>query len=200
MIKVAITGGIAMGKSSLIKRLRCLLEKVEFFDADECVAELLTRKAICEKIVEEFGNSALDTDDNINRSYLRNQVFDSADRRAALESILHPEVHQCYLDLNREALAKSADIFIADIPLLFESGTKYSSDIVAVVACDEQTQLRRLEKRPGVTTDLARRMINAQLPIEEKMNLADHVIWNAGSPNQLQQQTVYFAKWLKNKI
>ena len=113
---------------------------------------------------------------------------------------MHPEVHQCYLDLNREALAKSADIFIADIPLLFESGTKYSSDIVAVVACDEQTQLRRLEKRPGVTTDLARRMINAQLPIEEKMNLADHVIWNAGSPNQLQQQTVYFAKWLKKKI
>ncbi|MCH2060376.1 MAG: dephospho-CoA kinase [Verrucomicrobiales bacterium] len=200
MINVAITGGIAMGKSSFLKELRLLLEGVEIFDADECVGELLTTEVICEKIVKEFGSAVLDNNETIDRSYLRHQVFDSVDRRAALEDILHPEVYQRYLDASRVALAESAKIFLADIPLFFETGSKYTGDVVAVVACDENTQLSRLAGRSGVKSSLARQMINAQLPIKDKMALADHVIWNAGSPKQLKIQTIYFAKWLNEKI
>ena len=189
-----------MGKSSFLKELRLLLEGVETFDADECVGELLTTEVICEKIAKEFGSAVLDNNETIDRSYLRHQVFDSVDRRAALEDILHPEVYQRYLDASRVALAESAKIFLADIPLFFETGSKYTGDVVAVVACDENTQLSRLAGRSGVKSSLARQMINAQLPIKDKMALADHVIWNAGSPKQLKIQTIYFAKWLNEKI
>jgi len=200
MTSVAITGGIAMGKSSVVENLRALFSKEAFFDADQCVGELLTRGEICEKLVAEFGDAVLQGDGEINRCFLRHQVFDSAKRRVALEDILHPEVYKCYLDFNREATSRSARISFADIPLLFETGNNYQADLVLVVACDKETQLDRLHSRPGITPELACRMLESQLPIEKKTELADHVIWNSGSREQLQQQTKYFAQWLKKKI
>lgn len=200
MMSIAITGGIAMGKSSLLEGLRPIFGQGGFFDADQCVGELLTSRAICEKITAEFGNAVLDGNGNIDRSFLRHQVFDSAERRAALESILHPEVYKCYLEFNQEALASSAEIIFADIPLLFETGAQYARDLVVVIACDKQTQLERLQSRPGIDPEMACRMVESQLSIEEKMKLADHVIWNSGSRKQLQQQIEYFTQWLKQKI
>ena len=200
MTTVAITGGIAMGKSSVLENLRKIFSREAFFDADQCVGELLTRGEICEKLKEEFGNAVLEGDGKINRSFLRHQVFDSAKRRAALEGILHPEVYKCYLDFTQEAMTNSASISFVDIPLLFETGKDYATDLVIVVACDRETQFDRLHRRPGIDPDLACRMMDSQWPIEKKMELADHVIWNSGSRKQLQQQTKYFAQWLKQKI
>lgn len=200
MITAAITGGIAMGKSAVVENLRLIFPQEAFFDADECVQELLTRREICEILASEFGEAVLEGNGEINRSHLRSQVFDSAKRRAALEGILHPEVHKYYLKVNQEAVGCSASILFADIPLLFESDHEYSQDLVLVVACDKDTQLERLQKRPEIDSLLAHRMVAAQLPIERKLELADHVIWNSGTRKQLQQQTKYFAQWLKQKI
>jgi dephospho-CoA kinase len=200
VMNVAITGGIAMGKSAFMGALRPIFDQESFFDADQCVGELLTRQGICEKISGEFGSAVLDSGGKINRSFLRHQVFDSAERRAALESILHPEVYKCYLEFTQEALASPAKIIFADVPLLFETGKKYTRDLVVVVACDKQTQLDRLQSRSGMDPEMASRMVAAQLPIEAKMKLADHVIWNSGSLKQLDQQIKYFAQWLKQKI
>ena len=200
MITVAITGGIAMGKSTVVENLRLIFPQEAFFDADECVRELLTRREICETLALEFGKAVLEGNGEINRSLLRSQVFDSAKRRATLEDILHPEVYKCYLKVNQEAVGDAASILFADIPLLFESEHEYSRDLVIVVACDKDTQLQRLQKRPGISSLLAARMVAAQLPVEHKVELADHVIWNSGTRKQLQQQTKYFAQWLKQKI
>ncbi|MCP4849077.1 MAG: dephospho-CoA kinase [Verrucomicrobiaceae bacterium] len=200
MTTVAVTGGIAMGKTSVFEELQALFPEEVYFDADQCVGELLTRRETCEKIQEEFGKAVLEGDGKINRSYLRYQVFDSAKRRAALENILHPEVYNCYLDFHQAAADNSARISFLDIPLLFESGDDYQRDVVIVVACDKDTQLERLNRRPGITSSLACRMVDSQWPIERKIELADHVIWNSGSQKQLQQQTKYFAQWLKQKI
>jgi dephospho-CoA kinase len=200
MMTVAITGGIAMGKSSVVEDLRLIFSQEAFFDADQCVGELLTSGEICEKISKEFGNAVLGGDGKINRPFLRQQVFDSAKRRNALEDILHPEVFKCYLGFNQEAMASSTKILFADIPLLFETGKEYPRDLVIVVACDKDTQLDRLQRRPGLDPGLAFEMVQSQLPIEKKMELADHVIWNSGSRKQLQQQIKYFAQWLKQKI
>ena len=200
MVKVVITGGIAMGKSTVVENLRLIFPGEAFFDADECVQELLTRREICETIASEFGKTVLDRKGEINRSRLRSQVFDSAKRRATLEGILHPEVHKCYLKVNQEAVADAVSILFADIPLFFESEHEYSQDLVIVVVCDKDTQLQRLQKRPGIDSLLADRMVAAQLPVEHKVGLADHVIWNSGNRKQLQQQIKYFAQWLQQKI
>ena len=200
MITVAITGGIAMGKSTVVDNLRLIFPQEAFFDADECVREVLTRREICETLASKFGKAVLEGNGKINRSRLLNQVYNSAKRRTELEGILHPEVHKLYLKINQEAVGDAASILFAEIPLLFESKHERSQDQVIVVACDKDTQLQRLQERPGISSLLAARMVAAQLPVEHKAELADHVIWNSGTREQLQQQIKYFAQWLKQKI
>ena len=199
MFVVAITGGIAMGKSSVTGRLRRSFAGAICFDADACVRRLLTDAEICRKIASEFGGSALTEDGQVDRPYLRSKVFDNASRRAALEGILHPEVRREFLS-RLEAARVAAPVFLADIPLLYETGYEYPRDVVLVVASDSATQRRRLLGRKGIDAPTANAMVAAQLPIEDKIARADHVIWNAGSEQQLDKQTNYFSKWLKMKI
>ena len=187
-----------MGKSTVVSALREQIGPAGLFDADACVAELLTRPAICAKIAAEFGSSVLDQDGLVDRPSLRGQVFDNAERRAALEGILHPEVRREFVEA-RDAPDDGAALLIADIPLLFESGHDYQPDLVLVVASDPASQLERLMSRPGIDRQMAASMVAAQLPIEEKIASADHVIWNAGSREQLHEQVNCFAKWLKIK-
>ena len=198
MILVALTGGIAMGKSTVMSQLRSGLGAAEFFDADASVHRLLTEPEICRKIAAEFGESALLPDGRVDRPFLRSQVFDSADRRAALESILHPEVRGEFESLIDSARGR-VPVLVADIPLLYESSHPYPRDLVLVVGCDAATQHARLLRREGIDEGAAIAMAGAQLPIEKKVAMADHVIWNAGSEQTLKNQTEYFIQWLKTK-
>ena len=93
MFTVAISGGIAMGKSTVSGCLRESFPDALFFDADACVSALLTRADICARIAAEFGSSVLTADGRIDRPHLRDQVFDSVDRRAALEGKKSPACH-----------------------------------------------------------------------------------------------------------
>ncbi len=188
-----------MGKSSVTGRLAQVFQKAAFFDADASVRHLLTDAEICRKIAAEFGGSALTEDGQVDRPFLRSQVFDNASRRAALEGILHPEVRREFLS-RLDVARESAPVFFADIPLLYETGGEYPRDVVLVVATDPKTQRRRLLGRKGIDTQTATAMVAAQLPIDEKIAWADHVIWNAGSERQLDNQTNYFSKWLKMKM
>jgi len=199
MVVVGLTGGIAMGKSVVLTGLKSIITEARFFDADQYVSELLTREDICESVLTEFGDSSLTNDGQIDRHYLRERVFDSAGQRAKLEGILHPEVHKEYLIALNSAEREDVPFFIADIPLLYESSRNYHQDLTLVVASDDKSQMERLLMRPGISEEMARKMIESQLPIENKIQLADHLIWNAGSINQLDKQIYYFALWLKKK-
>jgi dephospho-CoA kinase len=199
MVVVGLTGGIAMGKSEVLNGIRSIIEEARIFDADRCVSELLTHEEICEKVSAEFGDSSLTNDGQIDRHYLREQAFDSVDQRAKLEGILHPEVQKEYSIALNSAERDDVPFFIADIPLLYESSHNYKQDLTLVVASDHKTQMERLLMRPGISEGVARKMIEAQLPIEGKIELADHFIWNSGSIKQLQKQIYYFALWLKKK-
>lgn len=199
MVVVGLTGGIAMGKSVVLAGIRTIIEDARIFDADQCVSELLTHKEICEKVSSEFGDSSLTDDGQIDRHYLRKRAFDSADQRAKLEGILHPGVHKEYLGALNLAERDNIPFLIADIPLLYESSYNYDQDLTLVVASDHKTQMERLLMRPGISEEMAQKMIEAQLPIEKKVELADHVIWNSGSIKQLEKQIYYFALWLKKK-
>ena len=172
MVVVGLTGGIAMGKSAVLNGLKSLISEARIFDADQCVSELLTHNEICEKIVLEFGDSSLTANGQIDREYLRGRAFDNADQRAKLEGILHPEVHKEYQSALNLAETEDVPYLIADIPLLYESSQSYNQDLTLVVACNDKVQMERLLTRPGISEEMARQIVAAQLPIEKKIELS----------------------------
>lgn len=204
-LSIAITGGIAMGKSTFCALLLERLQGAVFFDADACVQELLTRPEIVARIGQEFGDSVLSSDGQLDRPRLREQVFDSAQQRAKLENILHPVVRKQF-EGERERASTSASpearVFLADIPLLFESEYHFEHDLAVTLAATPATQIQRLADRRGISRDLAENIIAAQMPIADKMARADVVFWNEGRLARLQQQIDDFTQWLKktNKI
>lgn len=179
MIRAALTGGIATGKSYCVNRFRAL--GVPVIDAD-----VLAREAVApgssglRAVVDRFGADLLLADGSLNRPALGAIVFSDSAARAALESIIHPEVRHRI----REWLAQlphDTRVAIADIPLLFETGQEHDFDRVIVAACDPAEQVRRVMLRDGLSTDEARRRLAAQWPIEEKVARADFVIRTDGS-------------------
>ena len=200
LLTIALTGGIAMGKSTCALLLRAQLPDAGFFDADACVQELLTSPGIVANIAQEFGDSVLSSDGQLDRPRLREQVFDSAEQRARLENILHPVVRKRFED-ERERLSApelgQAHVLLADIPLLFESDYHFERDLSVTLATTPSTQIQRLADTRGISRDLAENIIAAQMPIAEKMALADVVLWNEGQPGRLEKQITDFTQWLR---
>ena len=104
------------------------------FDADGVVSQLLTRENVCEKLQKVFGDESIDASGLINRAFIREQVFDSAEQRAKLESILHPEVKNEFDTVVEKTSGFDDGILFADIPLLYESSCEFKCD--AVFRCD----------------------------------------------------------------
>jgi dephospho-CoA kinase len=175
MLRVALTGGIATGKSYCLARFMSL--GVPGIDAD-----LLAREAVAPgtaglaAVVARFGGGILAADSSLDRPALGRIVFADAKARAALEAILHPEVYRRI----REWLAnlpRATRVAMADIPLVFETGHNHDFDQVVVAACDPEEQVRRVVMRDHLPAADARARLAAQWPIEEKVKRAHHVIW-----------------------
>ncbi len=205
MLILAVTGGIAMGKSTFCGHLvsgDCALAgKVRFFDCDLCVRELLTEPETVGILARVFGDSVITSDGQIDRPRLRERVFNSAQQRAELENILHPVVRQrCAAERDRALGDPTVGVFAVDVPLLYESGFDLPYDLAVVVACSADVQMARLLRRPGITKPIAERMISAQLPSPEKIRRADVVLWNDGEVSELTKQSDLFCQWLTHKI
>ena len=195
-----VTGGIATGKSTFGQELKtlCVGKEVSFFDADGSVHELLTRPDVARTIGQEFGLAVIGADGAISRPALREAVFarsptEMQGARKRLEAILHPLVRDDYRSaLETAKVDHPSGLFIADIPLYFESETgAYRSDHVAVVACSPEAQLERVLARGherGVSESESLALIAAQRPVMEKVEAADYVIWNDGKPSILVAQ------------
>lgn len=185
--RVALTGGIATGKTHVRSRFEAL--GVPTIDADT-----LAREAVApgtpglSEVVRRFGPDICDAAGALDRKKLGAIVFSDAHARQALEGIIHPFVREmtdkwfASLDPSRYPFA------IADIPLLFEGRREHDFDKVIVVACDPATQLRRLMARDGISQDDARLRIAAQLPIDEKIAKADYVIRTDGTFDETDRQ------------
>ena len=184
--RVALTGGIATGKSYV----RQQFEKhgVPTIDAD-----VLAREAVAPgtsglaKVVERVGPEILAANGTLDRQTLASIVFGDADARLALEAIVHPAVRSA-TDRKFESVDPAVHPFaVADIPLLYEVGRDRDFETVIVVACQPETQLRRIMER-GISEEEARQRRAAQLPIEEKARRADHVIRTDGSFEETDRQ------------
>lgn len=191
---LGLTGGVATGKSTFCRMLSAKHPFVTF-DADACVHSLLSQKSeITETVRREFGSAVILPDGAVDRPALRNIVFQNADRRTALESILHPPVRQRWESLRTDSLRNGHDL-LADIPLLFETGSNALFEHTILVATSRQTQEQRLAER-GLDENTARAMINSQWPISRKIPLATNIVWNDGSKGALEHQANLLLEFL----
>jgi len=186
---IALTGGIATGKSTCCSVLRELLPELVVFDADQSVASLYQDSRVIEEIGDEFGDIVYDEKGGINKAWLRERAFGDLNVRRFLEQIFHPRVRQeCLALLEREDKYPSSRLFVADIPLLFESGFDFGQSANLLVATSRETQIDRLKNRSGWDDDRVEAVLSSQMPIDAKFTLADIVFWNEGPEPMLRNQ------------
>jgi len=184
---LGITGGIATGKTTVMKMLGEL--GAVTLSADDIAREVLAKcNPAYHEVVERFGPGILKPDGDINRELLARIIFDDPCAREALNKITHPRIIQRmqeHIDRFRSAPPKPDAVLAVEIPLLMECGLENMVDEVVVVAAEQDTQVGRLTSRSGISREEAVRRINAQMPIGEKVRRAKRVIWNDGSLRDL---------------
>jgi dephospho-CoA kinase len=194
MLRVALTGGIATGKSYCLRQFERLGAAV--IDAD-----VLAREAVAKDtpglraIVIRFGPAIVSPDGTLDRAALGRGVFADSRARGDLEAIVHPEVYQRI----REWLANlgaGIPIAIADIPLLFESGHHHDYDRVVVAACAPEEQVRRMTERNALSEAEALLRLAAQWPIAEKIARANYVIRTDSGFAETDRQVKDVYDWL----
>jgi dephospho-CoA kinase len=191
MLRVALTGGIATGKSYCLARFASF--GVPVIDADQLARDAVAPGSrALEEVAARFGAVILKPDGSLDRSALGRIVFNDRAARADLEAIVHPEVYRRISEW-LATLPPRTRVAIADIPLIFETGHTHDFDRVVVVACDPREQLRRIIARDGLSERDARARLDSQWPIEEKEARADYVIKTDGTvaDTDSQVRTVY---------
>lgn len=174
---VALTGGIAAGKSAVTRRFAAL--GVPVHDADVAAREVVApgNEGLA-AVVAAFGDGVLDAAGQLDRRAMRHRVFTDPAARRTLEGIIHPRVRQW---LRERALADTAPYCLLAIPLLVENIGHYRwIDRVLLVDAPVEQQLDRLVARDGIDEALARRMLAQQARREERLGLAHDVIDNSG--------------------
>lgn len=177
--RVALTGGIATGKSYVRARFEKL--GVPTIDSD-----VLARQAVAPgtaglaAVVGRFGREILDASGELNRPKLASLVFADPAARRDLEAIIHPAVRQASEAWFR-ALDPGHPFAIADIPLLYEVNREGDFQAVIVTACHPDTQVKRVMHRDEISELAARQRLAAQLPIDQKVRRADYVIRTDGA-------------------
>jgi dephospho-CoA kinase len=186
VIRAALTGGIATGKSHVLAAFARL--GVPTIDADTLAHEAIAAGTPgADAVVARFGPRIRLTDGSIDRRTLGAIVFSDAEARRDLEAIVHPAV---YSTIERwfSSLAAGTRYAIADIPLLFETNRQGDFDEVVVAACSPEEQLRRVMVRDGLSETDARARIGAQLPLASKIARASHVVWTTGTTEETEAQ------------
>jgi len=186
MLNVGLTGGIATGKSTVVRML--VKKGARVIDHDALVHALQEPgRPVWTRIVETFGRGILDDGGRIDRKKLGGLVFGSEDRRRALEGIVHPAVLE-EAERERERIGREDGqaIVLSDIPLLLEVGMQGLFDLILLVYAPPEVQIARVMKRNHLTRDEAAARLAAQMPIDEKLERADVVIRNDGTMKELQ--------------
>lgn len=177
----ALTGGIATGKSTVVKRMaECGFRVI---DADKIAHDVLDTQA--EKIKTLFG-SAYVKEGKVDRKELGALVFADPQKRKALEELLHPIIYTKIAEAS-EKLDRRAEPYLVDIPLFYEGGRYAIANVIVVYAKREQ-QLERGMQRDGLSKEEVEARIDAQIDIEEKRENAMYVIDNSGSLQQLDSE------------
>jgi dephospho-CoA kinase len=187
MLKVALTGGIATGKSYVVDRLQ--QRGIPCLDADQ-LAHGATGPGTeaTAAIAERFGPEVIGPDGGVDRAALGPIVFADAAARRDLEAIVHPAVYRAIqAGVRAFELLGNYPCVVVDVPLLFETGHAADFDRVIVTACEEPRQIERLMKR-GLSDEAAWQRVRAQLPTADKVAKADFVIRTDGAFAETERQ------------
>ena len=186
MFRVALSGGIASGKSVVADMFADL--GIPVIDTDIIAREIVqSGQPALDEIRDRFGDEVIDATGNLDRRTLRKRVFSDDDARLDLEAILHPRIGA---ETRRQALAAPGPYQIVVVPLLVGSPLLEFVDRVLVVDCDEELQLQRLLARDAETVEQAQRMLAAQSSREERLAIADDVIRNDQDLENTREQVI----------
>ncbi|MGY1642799.1 dephospho-CoA kinase [Geodermatophilus sp. SYSU D00703] len=188
MLRIGLTGGIGSGKSTVAGLLAARGARI--VDADRIAREVVAPgSAGLAAVAEAFGPEVLTADGALDRPALAAVVFADPQARARLDGIVHPLVRARAAELVAEAPADA--VVVQDVPLLVETGQAASYDLVLVVQADRETRVRRLVQR-GLGAEDARARIAAQATDEQRRAVADVVLDNSGTPEELEAQVDHF--------
>ena len=184
MFIVGVTGGIGSGKTAVTDIFYKL-------DIDIVDADLASRKAVLKgspslkKIKEKFGEDILLEDGNLNRARLRKIIFEDSSEKDWLENLLHPQI----LEIIKSELEESKSSYkVLVSPLLFETGQFQLCHRTLLIDVSEEEQIIRTTKRDKVTSDQVKKIINSQMSREDKIKIADDVVTNEGSLDDLEEK------------
>jgi len=188
-VRVGLTGGIGAGKSAVAARLAELGAVV--IDADAVAREVVAAGTEgLRLIVAEFGADVLRPDGELDRTALGDRVFGDAAALARLNAIAHPLVSRRSAEL--AAAAPAGAVVVHDVPLLVENDLAAAYDVVVVVCAETELRIRRLAEHRGVSEEQARARMAAQATDDQRRAVADVVLDNSGTPEQLAVQVDSF--------
>lgn len=189
MLRVGLTGSMATGKTTVLETFA--QEGIPIYSADAAVHELYAGKAAA--LVESLFPGVVSAG-VVDRSKLSAAIAAEPDRLSELESVIHPLVRQKALDFFEASEADGAVAAVIEIPLLYETGTKYPLDKVVVTWCRPEIQRERILGRPNMSVAKMDLVLSRQMPQDEKAALADHVIDTSGTLEQTRDAARALAK------
>ena len=197
MLIVGLTGGVASGKTAVSRVLR--EEGAYIIDADQIARELVQpHKPAWNELVRAFGKEILQEDGSIHRRKLADKVFTDPEQRKVLNQILHPRIKEEMDRRTKEIGQKDPEaIVVIDAPLLVELGVYRKVDQLIVITSTQMQQMERLKERDGRSPEEALRLFSSQMPVEEKVKLADFVIRNEGSLEETKKKAKEVFKELR---
>jgi dephospho-CoA kinase len=199
MLKIAITGGVGTGKSTVARMFKEL--GAEVLDADAVARDAVAVGAPAwQELRRLYGEEFFNPDGTLNRSRLAQLVFADPEARRRLDALIHPLVAQKlqaqFADLER----RGVELVLVEVPLLFETGREAAFDRVIVVAAPEALQIQRLRGRDRRGEAEIRGILSAQWPLADKVARADYVVDNGGSRRNTARQVKNIWGVLKNQL
>ena len=183
---VGLTGGIGSGKS--VAGDFFIELGIDVIDADHVSKNILDDNESAKKLfLEHFGEKFIDKNNNIDRALLRDEIFKNENKKEVLESIIHPLVREEIFNFieNSDSVYK-----IIMVPLIYETNSQDFYDKIVVVDCKEENQINRASKRDNKTKDDIINIIKNQASSDERMSIADEVIKNDSSLDDLKKQVI----------
>jgi|TARA_B100001059_G_C17822681_1_gene579314 dephospho-CoA kinase len=188
---IGLTGGIGSGKSAVANFFQD--EGITVIDADELAREVIDKNSPGYKsIVDYFGSKIIDSNGLIDRAFLRKEAFDDDKKKKVLESIIHPLVK----DLMTKRIATSNSVYsIIMVPLIFETNSMSNYNRILVIDCDPKIQLERATLRDNNSNEQIQKIIDSQCSREERLSIANDVIPNNDSLENLKVRSLAMHKF-----
>ncbi|MCA9508650.1 MAG: dephospho-CoA kinase [Myxococcales bacterium] len=184
MMIIGLTGSFASGKSTVAEFL--IKAHVPVIDADELARSVCSPGSMClKKIVSTFGPNILNANLSLNRKALASIVFNDQEQLEKLEAIVHPAVHQLFLEELKKHKAHKESVVVYMAPLLFEKNLELHFDKIILITAPQQKMIKRAMVRDDISYEEAKRRLERQMPNSEKIMKADEIIDNSGTKDDL---------------